>query len=176
MKRHIVGYHESQDWNNCELCTSKFKRKDKLTRHMREIHDETNINHHYSINSDLPIHLVNPYYCKVCGKRFKRKEHVKQHEELMNCQKTEILKCQQCDKTFSDQKTLKQHTKLVHVATASYKCEKCDFSFVRKGDLLRHQENVHNEKHGQIKCDKCNKLFRRRDNMLKHARHCKTVL
>ena len=176
LKRHIVGYHESQDWNNCELCTSKFKRKDKLTRHMREIHNETNINHHYSINSDLPIHLVHPYYCKVCGKRFKRKEHVKQHEELMNCQKTEILKCQQCDKTFSDQKTLKQHTKLVHVATASYKCEKCDFSFVRKGDLLRHQENVHNEKHGQIKCDKCNKSFRRRDNMLKHARHCKTVL
>ena len=71
LKRHIVGNHGSQDWNNCELCTSKFKRKDKLTRHMRYAHNETNVNHHYSLNSNLPIHLVHSYDCKVCGKRFK---------------------------------------------------------------------------------------------------------
>ena len=176
LTRHIVGNHECQDWNKCEFCTSKFKRKDKLTRHMRDVHNETNVNHHYSLNSDLPIHLVHPYDCKVCGKRFKRKENEKRHEKLMACQKNEILKCQQCDKTFSTKKTLKRHTTLVHMAPASNKCGECDLSFVRKADLLRHEENVHNNNLGQIKCENCSKSFRRRDNMLRHLTCCKPLL
>ena len=174
LKRHIVGKHESQDCNNCELCTSKFKRKDKLTRHMKDVHNATNINHHYSLNSNLPMHLQNPYKCKVCGKRFKRKETLKRHEKLETCHQNEILKCQQCGEKMKSKKTLKQHTMLFHMAAEPKRCEDCDINFVRKAHLLRHEENVHN-KNGLINCENCNKSFSRRDNMLRHMKYCKPV-
>ena len=142
---------------------------------MRDVHNETNVNHHYTLNSDLPIHLVHPYDCKVCGKRFKRKENVKRHEKLKTCHKNEISKCQQCDKMFKNKKTLKQNTALAHMAAVSEWCGKCDITFVRKAHLLRHEENVHN-KDGQIKCENCNKSFSRRDSLLRHMKYCKPAL
>ena len=135
LKRHIVGNHRSKDCHNCELCTSRFKRKDKLTRHMRDVHHETNSNHHYSLNSDLPMHQVNPYQWKVCGKRFKRKETLKRHEKPVTCHQNEILQCQQYERTFKSKKTLEKHTMLVHMVAVPNRCEECGIKFVRKAHL-----------------------------------------
>ena len=143
LKRHINNIHEDLSWNECDLCTKKIKRKDKLTRHKRDAHKEANVNHHYTLNSESPSHLEYQFTCELCNKRFKRKENAKRHEKLGSCEKNEVTSC-----------------------------HKCEMSFNRIADLRRHEETLH-RKAMNVKCLRCSKLFTRRDNMLKHLKQCK---
>ena len=148
LSKHIRSVHAGECTIKCDYCCSKFKRKDKLARHYREVHHEENVNHHYSRNSSQIKRLIYHYACDICGKKFKRKEHVKQHKDLKHV-------------------PLNQKKK-------TNECEKCELTFTKPGNLVRHVNTVHNWNPDEAhRCQSCGEMFTRKDNTLKHMKDCK---
>ena len=93
-KAHIQTVHNStQDVIKCPQCDQEFTRKDKLTRHNKEIHRVANVNHHYSENNciDQRAHYIRPYQCIDCGVKFKRNYDLERHRRMTH-EKKEVLK------------------------------------------------------------------------------------
>ena len=114
----------------------KFTRKDSLNRHNGDVHQLSNFNHNYALNTDTFKQWVYPYKCHSCDRRFKRKENLKQHLNLAACVKSS--KCKICHKSFTRNMDLKRHNKTVHNKEKDVECKTCKQMFTRKDSMLRH--------------------------------------
>ena len=75
----------------CEFCQQRFKRKEHLNRHTRNVHgikppETTQVKKSSTINPEEKRFL-----CKICEFPFNRKAHLKRHIERKHADLTELI-------------------------------------------------------------------------------------
>eukprot|EP00088_Acartia_fossae_P041095 TRINITY_DN4296_c0_g1_i11.p1 TRINITY_DN4296_c0_g1~~TRINITY_DN4296_c0_g1_i11.p1 ORF type:complete len:333 (-),score=67.78 TRINITY_DN4296_c0_g1_i11:153-1151(-) len=106
-----------------ENCTSKFKDKSTLNKHVKSVHLQQK-----------------PFSCVTCGKAFKRRDHLKHHFAVHTGERK--YACDVCDMSFSFQSTLQKH-KRVHSVLEVVKCRVCGKDFRGEHSLKKHVKKFH---------------------------------
>jgi len=150
LKNHIASVHikEYKHFCNVDECDSKFYTRNKLVRHVRDVHG----------NISLPCTHEN------CNKVFSSQDqltsHMKRHDKPG-------IPCSHCDKMFHCKSDLKSHVLFKHhEGPLPYKCDICGDDFACSGNLNRHML-VHNGKR-EHQCEECGKTYARSDDLKRH--------
>jgi len=138
----------------CSECSSSFKERSKLKRHIMEVHKSG------SSNKLL-------FSCSFCGAAFKRKEHLKRH---LNSKHTNgKFRCPLCPRELLEKFRMKAHLQKYHHLTS---CEHCQ-EFQTKETITTHccSSQTRAISIGVIyPCDKCKICFLRKEIRTSH--HC----
>ncbi len=115
------------DSYKCESCEKEFSRKDNLTRHVRNKHENIS------------------FACPKCNRTFARESSRNQHEIVcggaVNTSASEGGVCDVCVQFFALMKNLRQHKRSVH-ENIKYECCKCENNYSRNCDRVRHESNM----------------------------------
>lgn len=139
----------------CEQCFRSFRKKNKLNRHIKEIH----------LN-------IKAYTCNICHKSFKRNSHLKRHQ-IVHSEDPKPFKClyPNCLMRFSDKYHLQRHVRVKH-KNINFSCENCNLSFEKKLFLYKHNFQSHKiEKPFKCAQNHCFKSFYTKGVLAKHLRH-----
>ena len=139
----------------CEQCGKTFQKKNKLNRHVKEVHSEEKL-----------------YQCEVCEAQFKRNSHLTRHKKLKHSDDPKSFNCtiDSCVQKFATKQHLDRHIKTIHFGE-KIKCEECDIIFNKKSLLAKHLSTVHN-KSKPFLCNfqDCAQGFFREVDLLKHQK------
>ncbi|KAG9468526.1 myc-associated zinc finger protein isoform X2 [Eleutherodactylus coqui] len=91
LNRHKLSHSDEKPYS-CHVCQQRFKRKDRMTYHVRS-HDGT-------------VHK--PYICSHCGKGFSRPDHLNSHVRQVHSTERPF-KCQTCEAAFATKDRLRAH-------------------------------------------------------------------
>ncbi|XP_056390754.1 myc-associated zinc finger protein isoform X2 [Hyla sarda] len=91
LNRHKLSHSDEKPYS-CHVCQQRFKRKDRMTYHVRS-HDGT-------------VHK--PYICSHCGKGFSRPDHLNSHVRQVHSTERPF-KCQTCESAFATKDRLRAH-------------------------------------------------------------------
>ena len=168
---HLLPIEEKWDKNllfQCDICETTFYKTQKLSEHMKDIHD-WNHEGKPEINHDNKTILLKE--CDICGNKFKNLiNHMKKHEKIEQESYIKMKKkCEFCDKDFTQSKHLSDHIFYTHQSIFKWKCEKCDKTFLKNRNLKIHFQNTHGEKN-KIPCPQCGKVFIRYNSISRHIR------
>merc|ERR1719481_834028 len=105
---HLKKAHSGKT-EKCKICYLKFKRKEHMKRHMKNIHATEN---HMLVNGELDKSLCT-FKCSVCTLSFVSENVVKYHTKTKHGSGSE--KCQDCDRFYPNTIKLKQHITRAHV-------------------------------------------------------------
>lgn len=111
--REQPGTEDSGDDNDedrkhaCKLCTSKFKMRGDLQRHVKIVHERQKL-----------------YSCSTCGKSFGHSGHLNRHVNSVHLQRRRF-KCPLCGFQFFQASHLQSHMNHVHGEKKSIECEHC---------------------------------------------------
>ncbi len=78
--------------HKCEQCGMYFRDGPKLSRHIKEVHENIS------------------FECNVCGKKFTRKESMNAHRRTFH-EKSEDFKCHICGKLHTCMRQLRRHVR-----------------------------------------------------------------
>lgn len=126
---------ESQDFYECQLCSTQFTDREVLLVHLKE-HDSTSIQ------------------CDGCNRIFDDEEQLLQHDcesnDIMNdVVNDEDLICIPCNKKMKSTAQLRQHSKmhdsmsLIITYLEFFPCHDCCLLFLSKERLSKHNEHSH---------------------------------
>ncbi|XP_021186407.3 gastrula zinc finger protein XlCGF57.1 [Helicoverpa armigera] len=158
----------------CEICESKFSRKDNLMAHIRMQHIIPNaftckqclystknfsklVNHWHKHHSETP----DQYQCHHCSKWTSSRAAMTKHLEIHGEKK---YACDVCGYSTYTIEVMRRHV-LTHVEDKPYKCTLCGNSYIQRVQLARHLE-----KHSGNMCLKCGNTFTTRAQLLIHLR------
>lgn len=146
-KGHIRRYTDKGPftWFRCDICSSTFRQKSELTRHMGTTHTNENNVRKVVINN-----------CEKCGARLNCNSLIMQKCYRCHIREQRHIKCELCEATFTRMDCLKQHMRSSS-AHVNFTCDKCSTSF-----HLRYQLEIHKSSHRgdrSIKCDMCRLTF-----------------
>ncbi|XP_040280154.1 vascular endothelial zinc finger 1 isoform X4 [Bufo bufo] len=151
LNRHKLSHSDEKPFE-CPVCNQRFKRKDRMTYHVRS-HEGG---------------ITKPYTCSVCGKGFSRPDHLSCHVKHVHSTERPF-KCQTCTAAFATKDRLRTHM-VRHEGKVS--CNVC-------GKLLSPAYiTSHLKTHGQsqsINCNTCKqgKKFQGQLHELQTPVHCR---
>jgi len=87
----------------CEICETRFSKKDLLKRHIDGIHSE-----------------LKPFQCKECNLSFPQKRRLQRHINGVHL-KLRPFQCQMCRNWYSRRDEVKRHIETVHLKTKPHK-------------------------------------------------------
>uniref|UniRef100_A0A803T7F7 C2H2-type domain-containing protein n=1 Tax=Anolis carolinensis TaxID=28377 RepID=A0A803T7F7_ANOCA len=132
LNRHKLSHSDEKPFE-CPICNQRFKRKDRMTYHVRS-HEGG---------------ITKPYTCGVCGKGFSRPDHLSCHVKHVHSTERPF-KCQTCTAAFATKDRLRTHM-VRHEGKVS--CNIC-------GKLLSAAYiTSHLKTHGQSQSINCNTYF-----------------
>ncbi|XP_022093492.1 zinc finger protein 252-like isoform X2 [Acanthaster planci] len=108
----------------CEHCSSTFKHRHHVVRHMRAHNGER------------------PFHCEHCGAAFARKCVLTNHRRTHTGEKPYI--CSECGDTFSRKHHLVIHQR-THSGEKPYRCRDCGAAFARSHHVNRHRRTHEKE-------------------------------
>ncbi|XP_071797983.1 uncharacterized protein [Asterias amurensis] len=114
--RNAASFHEKP--YACEHCSSTFKHRHHVVRHMRAHNGER------------------PFHCPDCGAAFARKCVLTNHRRTHTGEKPYI--CTECGDTFSRKHHLVIHQR-THSGEKPYRCLECGAAFARSHHVNRHR-------------------------------------
>ncbi|KAL8199199.1 UNVERIFIED_CONTAM: Vascular endothelial zinc finger 1, partial [Gekko kuhli] len=91
LNRHKLSHSDEKPFE-CPICNQRFKRKDRMTYHVRS-HEGG---------------ITKPYTCGVCGKGFSRPDHLSCHVKHVHSTERPF-KCQTCTAAFATKDRLRTH-------------------------------------------------------------------
>ena len=117
----------------CEMCSSKFAKKNILTNHMINVHMK-----------------IKDFKCKDCSKRFPTRHRMESHHKwvhlLIKPPQSYPYTCHGCKTSFKKRQQMEWHINKVHLNYKPYKCNLCEKSFLRIAELNRHMKRAHKGK------------------------------
>ncbi|XP_041058141.1 POZ-, AT hook-, and zinc finger-containing protein 1 isoform X1 [Carcharodon carcharias] len=135
LNRHKLS-HSGEKPFECPICHQRFKRKDRMTYHIRS-HDGA---------------VGKPYICISCGKGFSRPDHLNGHIKQVHTAERPF-KCQTCEASFATKDRLRSH---LTCHEEKVPCQVCG-KYLRAAYMTDHVKK-HNEGPNNI-CNICNKGF-----------------
>ena len=136
-------HYDSGIKHQCSICGSVYKKKEYLSLHVRNVHDQ------------LRNHL-----CNDCGKGFVSSSKLNYHIAIHHAPCTEV--CQLCPEDGKNGRklyralTLKEHMKEVH--NKDKQCPLCDYATYQPNQLAIHYRTKH-LKYLQFRCKTCTNSF-----------------
>ncbi|KAG5442865.1 hypothetical protein CSKR_204053 [Clonorchis sinensis] len=115
-----VALAESRSVFKCQFCTSEFKQKIHLQKHMMSVHLEQK-----------------PYKCNFCDYKTVEKSHLKIHLRRHTGERP--YACLLCNYRAAQHITLKQHCLKKH-RNAFVSCQRCNMRFVTLNQLNKHEK------------------------------------
>lgn len=108
----------------CKQCSSKFKMKGDLIRHVKIVHQGKKM-----------------YTCDSCGKAFGHSGHLNRHISSVHLQQRRFG-CQFCGFHFYQASHLQSHIKHIHSAKKKFECKQCGIYLNDQYDLDMHLTNA----------------------------------
>eukprot|EP00102_Acyrthosiphon_pisum_P014883 XP_008185174.2 PREDICTED: zinc finger protein 134-like isoform X1 [Acyrthosiphon pisum] len=105
--RHMI-LHAAIGFHECPTCKGRFRRKDGLTRHMREKHANN----------------VQSFKCKLCLKAYRHKNTLTAHINQKHSDTNVLYECTLCQKKFQAKKNFNYHMSS-HSNTPLVECDEC---------------------------------------------------
>ena len=190
LTRHVEAKHY-EAFFTCDVCLSKFSRKDRFLRHMRLKHPNgghgmlefsccdcgksfTSFKllekhkkavHGVGLKAQKKIQKKR-FLCMKCGEDFNLRVNFKIHHRNGIKEGAPKYVCDQCNHSFCTRTSLIYHLQSEHLGTGSVKCYKCCLKFETQDQLNNHTKKIHFQE--SYKCDCCEKSFAKRENLIRH--------
>lgn len=137
-------------------CEEEFKRKDRMWRHFRKVHQHRFL--HYcdfrncAFGSDerwaVLAHMEKEHFVQVakkcgdCSKIFHQKHEAKSHALVCGDKSAKPLACPHCNKTFRNPGQHRRHVRQHTDPSAFFYCDRCGKKFTNVTGKLNHMKNV----------------------------------
>lgn len=146
----------------CDFCSSRFKRKDHMQKHIQIRH------------RDDRVHTVSPqkknvstkHLCAECGKIFCNKTTYQQHVDSVHSV-VQKYRCEPCNKSFSRYSKLYRHRVVLNHGKNKFSksCSYCGLEFQSVVYYIRHMT-----KHEEVEtCEICNQNFGSSEEFRNHV-------
>ncbi|XP_065226797.1 zinc finger protein 43-like [Planococcus citri] len=172
---------------SCNLCTSEFKKKYNLYRHLQTVHSVKKfsstsdyiVKHKDELTQHKKVVHETSFACDMCDYKTSSKGQIQQHiadkhtvaswTSKRNAEENDQKHffCATCDKTFSQELTYQEHLN-VHSGKRPFSCKLCTASFRARQDLNQHLRTIHSEK--QFKCPTCNYVAKHKGKLTEHIK------
>ena len=97
---------DTSSWIKCEFCDYKCPKKDRLSRHVRNVH-----------------YKEKPHFCHLCDATFGRKDKLKRHLATVHSAE-KPFKCDFCPHSSGRKDKIREHMQSVHLKTRPRKSHK----------------------------------------------------
>lgn len=198
LQNHIRIKHETileSEMLPCEMCNKKFKFKEYLLLHIKNMHSNKAkivqkvpcsvcgkvLSSHLALKNheerhfmqDQPENKILKFSCDICGERFRLKAYIFNH--MNNKHFREKYSCKFCGKKFYKKYEHEDHIRQFHTLERPFICEHegCEKTFSRRKNLLIHKRVHTGERPYACLFENCDRAFMhfidRKRHMMTHV-------